>query len=51
MTGIPAWSTLNADCRSWDIPNNDSRESYAEIRAVILRARELAQRVIVDYAG
>jgi hypothetical protein len=29
---------------------NDSRESYAEIRAVILRARELAQRVIVDYA-
>jgi hypothetical protein len=30
---------------------NDSRESYAEIRAVILRARELAQRVIVDYAA
>jgi hypothetical protein len=30
---------------------NDSRKSYAEIRAVILRARELAQRVIVDYAA
>jgi hypothetical protein len=30
---------------------NDSRESYAEIRAVILRARELAQQVIVDCAG
>jgi hypothetical protein len=29
---------------------NDSRKSYAEIRAVILRARELAQRMIVEYA-
>jgi hypothetical protein len=30
---------------------NDSRESYAEIRAVILHARKLALQVIVDYAG
>jgi hypothetical protein len=30
---------------------NDSRESYAEIRAVILHARKLAQRVIDDCAG
>jgi hypothetical protein len=30
---------------------NDSRDSYAEIRAVILHARKLAQQVIGDYAG
>jgi hypothetical protein len=41
----------SCDERQTIIDFNDSRESYAEIRAVILHARELAQRVIVDCAG
>jgi hypothetical protein len=41
----------SCDERQTIIDFNDTRQSYAEIRAVILRARELAQRVIDDYAG